>query len=431
MEILVSESQERMLLVPWRDRLGELLALLDRYGVEYSVIGYFTGDGRARFLYRGIPVVDIPVELAVNPPEPERRAEPPEKLEWELPRVDGDVGETLLKIVSSPRAACKRPIYESYDWGVGGRTVLPPGYADAAVIWLRDGTSRGFAAALAGNPRYTRLDPFRGAALSALEAYRRLAAVGAEPLALLDNVNSGNPEKPRQYWYTVEMVRGLAWAAKSLGLPVIGGNVSLYNEDSEGRMVDPVTTVLALGRIEDVGRALPSAYHGKGLLVLAGATRPELGGSEAVEAVFGEARGRPPEPRPGEEKRLAKLAIEASRRRLVLAAHSVGIGGVAVAAAKMALRGGSGIAIDLSRVCSNCTAFEAAFSETPARILFEVIEERLGELESLAESLGVPVTVIGQASENIELKWGSKILASYSVDLLRERWLEGLMALRG
>ncbi|WP_460123481.1 phosphoribosylformylglycinamidine synthase subunit PurL [Stetteria hydrogenophila] len=430
-EILVSESQERMLLVPRRGRLGDLLAVLDKYSVEYSVIGYFTGDGRVRFLYRGIPVVDLPVELAANPPLPERGAQAPPPPP-ELPPLEGDVREILLNLLARPNVGSKRFVYEKYDWGVGGRTVGQPGYYDAAVAWLRDGTVRGFAAAVAGNPRYTRLDPFRGAALSLLEAYRRVAAVGAEPLAALDNVNSGNPEKPEQHGYTARIIEGLAWAASGVGVPFIGGNVSLYNEDSRGNMIDPVASVLVVGRIRDVSKALPNALHCGGLIVAAGETRPELGGSEAAEAILGRPAGEPPEPRPEDERRLARLAAEAASRGLACSAHSVGLGGLLVAVAKMAVRGGVGVEVDLSRACSGCSPLEAAFSETPARMVFEVPPGRLDEFLEAARSHGVPAAVIGRATggEVLEVRFAG---SGFTVGLEEagEAYESALRALEG
>ena len=394
-EIIVSESQERMLLVPYRDSLGELLEILDKYGVEYSVIGYFTRDKRAVFLYKGIPVADLPVELAANPPTPRRETSslpPPPP----LPRLEADIVETLLKMLRSPRIGSKTWIYENYDWGVGGRTVGVPGAYDAAVMWLRDGTLRGFAAAVYGNPRYTRLDPFRGAALSLAEAYRRVASVGAEPLAVLDNVNSGNPEKPWQHAYTAAMIEGLAWMAQSLGLPVIGGNVSLYNEDSEGNMIDPVTSVLVVGRVDDVSKALPNSLQGCGPVLLVGVTEPELGGSEAAEIILGKPAGRPPKLRPSMEKRVALLAKLLAQEQLACSAHSVGVGGVLVALVKMAIRGRRGLEVSLQTVCEKCTAFEAAFSETAARILFEVRSDDLGLVHKYAAELDVPVRTVAR-----------------------------------
>ncbi len=392
-EILVSESQERMLLVPRRGAAGKLLRLLDKYGVEYSVIGYFEHSRVARFMYRGVTVAEIPLELASPPVQPRRASPPPPP--QPLPKINAGIKETLESIIATPRAGSKAWIYESYDWGVGGRTVGAPGFYDAAVIWLRDGSRRGFAAALAGNPRYTRLDPFRGAALSLAEAYRKVAAAGAEPMAVLDNVNSGNPEKPEQHGYTAAMLEGLAWMARGLGVPVVGGNVSLYNEDKDGRMVDPVTTVMVIGRIDDVSRALPSVFLGCGLLLVAGETRPNLGGSEAAEQVLGYPAGRPPEPKPGAEKRVARLVRSLASRGLLCSAKSIGLGGLLTAAAKAALLGGHGASIDLRRVCPRCSGFEAAFSETPARVLLEATPDALDKVMSHARRLGVHVEKIG------------------------------------
>ncbi|MET1102393.1 MAG: phosphoribosylformylglycinamidine synthase subunit PurL [Pyrodictiaceae archaeon] len=402
LEIIVSESQERMLIVPYPDKLSQLLRVLDKYGVEYSVIGYFTDDGKAQFLYHGVPVAELPVSLAVNPPEP-KRSTTPLPAPPDTPRIEADIAKTLLGLLRAPRVGSKAWIYESYDWGVGGRTVGVPGAYDAAVIWLRDGTMRGLAAAVYGNPRYTRLEPFRGAALSLGEAYRRVSAVGAEPLAALDNINSGNPEKPWQHSYTEAMIKGLAWMAKRLGIPFIGGNVSLYNEDSEGKMIDPVASVLVVGRVEDVSKSLPNTLRHCGPIVLVGETLPELGGSEAAELVLGKPVGRPPAPRPELEKRVARLARILASKGLACSAHSVGLGGVAVAAAKMAIRGRKGLRLDLRSVCSNCTAFEAAFSETPARILFEIRHDKLDEALSYAKKLGVEARVVGEPLDREEL----------------------------
>lgn len=430
-EILVSESQERMLLVPRKGALGELLSILDRHGVEYSVIGYFTGDRRVRFLYRGVKVADLPVDLAVNPPAPSRGYEeppPPPR----LPRLEADVGKTLLALLSKPNIGSKSVIYEKYDWGVGGRTVGAPGLYDAAVIWLRDGTLRGFAASVYGNPRFTRLDPKRGAALSLSTAYRRVAAVGAEPLAVFDAVNSGNPEKPWQHGYTVSMIRGIAWAASELGLPVVGGNVSLYNEDSRGNMVDPVVSVLVIGRISDVSKAVPNFFRCGGLVVLAGETRPELGASEAAELLLGYPAGRPPEPRLRDERKVARLAVKVSRDGLACAAHSVGRGGLLVAVAKMAVKGGVGVSVDLTGVCEGCNFFEAAFSETPARVVFEVKPGKLEEFVEAARRLGVPVRVLGRVTGDglFSARFGDAGL-SLNLSELAEAYATSLNALRG
>lgn len=425
-EILVSESQERMLLVPEKGRLGELLRILDRYGVEASVIGYFDDTGRLRAVYRGRTVVDLPVELAAEAPPVERRSEQPQP-PGPLPGLsvaEEELGRLLERILSSPRAASKAWVYEQYDWGVQGRTRLPPGHGDAAVLWLQDGTARGVVAALAGNPRYTRQDPFRGAALSLAEAYRSVAAVGGEPLAALDNINAGNPEKPRQFWYFERMVDGLAWMARGLGIPFIGGNVSLYNEDERGHMVDPVATVLVVGRIADAGRATGLALQGDAVLVAVGETRPELGASEAAEILLGEPAGAPPEPRPGEEKAAAQLVRRLVERGLVTASHSVGLGGAAAAAAKMAVAGGAGASIDLGALCPRCSSLlEAGFSETPGRYLLEVPRESLGEVLEEARRLGVWARPVGETGgDYVELLSSGRLVSRLPLEGLREAY---------
>ncbi len=422
-EILGSESQERMIVVPKeKTKLGELFEIFDKYELEYSVIGYFTRDRKVRMYFKGKVVVDLPVELAVSPPKVSREvAKPSPKPEKSLPE-NVDLREAILKVLSSPRVSCKDVVYEQYDWGVGGRTVLPPGYGDSAVIWLRDGTKRGFSAAVRGNPRYTKLDPFTGAALSMAEAYRRVAVVGAVPLAALDNINSGNPEKPEQHYYTVKMIEGLAYASEMLEVPIIGGNVSLYNEDERGSMIDPVTSVLVLGRVDDVSKALSTVPVGDSPLVLIGETRPELGGSELQEVLLGEASGRPPEFRPLEEKKIAKFAIEVCRRDLAYASHSISLGGIAVAVSKLAYKGRVGVTLDISKVC-RCSPLQALFSESQARVLYEVKPDRINEFLALANEYGIKASIVGYTTKNedtIRFLYNDKEVVSVDLEEISE-----------
>jgi len=423
-EILVSESQERMLVVPKRNCLDKLIAIFDKYGIEYSTIGYFTEDKLFRAYFKGKLVVELPIELVVNPPEPKRASEKPR--DWPPPMPDIDIplekaGEVILKLISSPRIASKRWIYEQYDWGVGGRTVLPPGYGDAAVIWLRELGLRGVAVKVDGNPRYTKLDPYIGAALALEEAYRNVYVVGAEPLAAVDNVNAGNPEKPEQYWFFHRMVEGLAWIARELEIPVVGGNVSLYNESAHGTMVDPVTTVMVVGRVFDVSKTLGYRLRGKGVLVLLGDTYPELGGSELL-ALLGFEGGSPPKPRPALEKKLSKLLRVVAEKRLAYAAHDVGVGGLIASIAEMVACSGVGATIDLSSVgCRECRWFEAAFSETQARVVLEVPSEKLDELKLLARKNNVPLYLLGYTGGDIfEVRIGNRIVSKIPVERVYE-----------
>lgn len=401
-EIIASESQERMIVVPRnKGALGELFSIFDKYGLEYSVIGYFSKERKVKILFRGLPVVDLPVGLAVSPPKTSLEVLQREPCNEEV-SMPHNIKEAVVKVLSSPRVSLKAVIYEQYDWGVGGRTSLPPGYGDSAVIWLMDNTKRGFAVAVRGNPGYTRLDPFVGATISFAEAYRRVASVGAEPLAALDNINSGNPEKPEQHYYTLRMIEGIAHASQTLNLPVIGGNVSLYNEDESGSMIDPVASVLVIGRIEDVTKALTTIPVGGSPLVLAGDTKVELGGSEVQRVLLGRSYGKPPEFKPTEEKRLGVFAKEVSEKGIASAAHSVSLGGVVAAAFKMAYSGGVGVTIESSAIC-DCDPLEALFSESQARILYEVKREKLQDFLSLANAFGVKAGVIGNTLKDERL----------------------------
>ena len=414
-EILASESQERMLLVPKPGMLDRLLRILERHGLEYSVIGEFTAEKRLRVYYRGDLVADLPMEVYDGPPEPRRVSERPRDAPDERlvrPPEPSDYREALVKLFSSPRVRSKRYVYERYDWGVQGRSVAPPGYADAAVLWLHElGDRRGVAVAAAGNPRYTRLDPYRGAALALEQAYRSIVAVGGEPLAAVDNVNAGNPEKPSHYWFFEMMVRGLAWAARELGVPIVGGNVSLYNEDPETGMVPPVTSVVAVGRVWDVSRIfyrIPRRIDDQVLLMVGSETLPELGGSEYLEAVHGRVEGAPPEPRPSTEKRLE--AFMARFRTVVdehgawsdVAVSDVGLGGVAVLAARLAAMMGVGVSIDACRVPSkDARLHEVLFSETQGRLLITAPRDVAEELVRLAESLGLAAGIIGELGGDV------------------------------
>ncbi len=433
-EILASESQERMLLVPKPGMLEALKKILERYGLEYSVIGRFTAEKRVRFVYRGDVVADLPLEVFRGPPEPPRYSEKPRDApDTRLVRLPepSDYRSAILGLLSSPNISSRRWVYERYDWGVQGRSVAPPGYADAAVIWGYEWGLRGLAVAAAGNPRYTRLDPYRGAALSLEEAYRNTVAVGAEPLAAVDNINAGNPEKPEQYWFFEQMVRGLAWSAREHGIPIVGGNVSLYNEDPETGMVPPVTSIVVVGRVWDVRRVFykaPRRVEEQVVMLVGSETLPELGGSEYQWVTEGKAYGAPPEPRPSTEKRLALLAsrlhglLDIDDYQLV-ALHDIGVGGLAVAAIESVLAADTGAELDVCKIpSSGVTApHELLFSETQARMLVIAPRSLSERISAEAEKLGLRAAAIGVMRDgDIEVKCGGRLLARLEPEEARE-----------
>ncbi len=442
-EILASESQERMLLVPRRGALDALLKILERHGLEYSVIGVFTREKRVRFYHRGVLVADLPLEAFRGPPEPPRVSRQPSGYpDTRLVRLEEprDYNSMFLEILSSPNVSSKRWVYERYDWGVQGRTVMPPGHGDAAVLWLYElGDRRGVAVAPGGNPRYTRLDPYRGAALSLEEAYRNVVAAGGEPVAAVDNVNAGNPEKPEHYWFFEQMVRGLAWSAREHGIPVVGGNVSLYNEEPGRGMVSPVTSIVVVGRVGDVDLATglaPAERRSEDYLMLyvGSETLPELGGSEYQHVTTGSVAGAPPEPRPSTEKLLARFA---SRLRSALgesvrsiAVHDVGVGGLLVAAAEMGIAMGEGVVLDARRVPQRaCNApHEVLFSETQARLLLAAPKSLAERIAELAKSEGLEAALIGRVGgERLIVEWGSKRLIDVSLEDARRAYGDPLV----
>ncbi len=425
-EILVSESQERMVVVVDPSRLKEVIGVLDEYDVGYDVFAELTDTGKFEAYYKGVKIVDLPISLIVGTPHAERTVERPKWIEdlWGLPDLSGvgfaDAFETVL---SSPNIASKEPIYSTYDYEVGIRTVIKPGRASAAVLRIleEDGGDGRLGIAIKGdaNPRHTFLDPFIGASNSFTNAYRNVIAVGARPIAAVDAINVGNPEKPHVYWYFVEIVKGLAYTAKTLGIPIVGGNVSFYNEDeATGREIKPVVTVVVLGYLDDVSRAIEGGLKGDGYLVVIGETYAELGGSELVWRLLGETRGRPPKPRLEEEVKHANAVLRLAEMGLISACMDVGIGGLAITLAKMALIGGVGLKADLSKTprVGAEDPLTTAFSESNARYIIETHD--VEGVSRVLDEMGIPHAVIGRSGGNeVQFKWGSRVI--YKADLER------------
>jgi len=434
LEILVSESQERMMVVVEPGRLREVEGVLEKYDLQYSVVGVFTDSGRIVARFRGRVVTDVPSRELARPRSIRRRSKPPAEVligltpVVDLPEVS--LPDAILRVLSSPNVSSKRWIYEQYDHEVGARTVVKPGYADAAVLKLDAGDRRGIAVKGDANPRYTYLDPFNGAANSVAECFRNLIAVGASPVAIVDELNAGNPEKPEQFWYFEMMLKGLAWMAGELGLPVVGGKVSFYNEDHLGRQVKPTTTIVGVGVLEDVSRVTTADFKEVGsAVVVVGTTSPELGGSEYLYRVHGLELGEIPRPRPVSELRNSSLVLELVRRGLALAVHDIGLGGLGAALAEMSVLGGVGVEVDLERVpCRGCLRVdEVVFSETQARYVIEVRAGGVEEVLRLAGQVGVEVSVIGRtvARGVYRLRFGSTV-AELPLDTLRDAYLGGL-----
>jgi phosphoribosylformylglycinamidine synthase II len=347
-EIMVSESQERMLCVVEPDRLDEVLAVCARWEVNATAIGEVTDSGRLRVLREGDVVGDMPVTALVDecplydlapaaPSEPLYPA-PPARL------TSSDPGETLLALLGSSNLADRRPLFEQYDCMVQSRTVRRPDEADAAVLVLPGGSAIGVS--IDGNGRRVACDPERGAAEAVFECAANLACVGAEPFGLTNCLNFGNPEKPHVAWQLERAVEGLATACEALGIPVVGGNVSLYNEAPTGPIF-PTPVVGIVGSIPDAASAGRLGFAREGdAIALVGAFEPSLAGSE-VAKLRGEAPVGPLPPIDVGAVRSAHEAVRSAMREGRLSsAHDVAEGGLAVALAECCVAGGLGAAVE-------------------------------------------------------------------------------------
>jgi len=340
-EIMISESQERMVAVVRRQMLDAVVAVCARWELPCTVIGEVTDTERLRAFHKNEVVGDIPSSFLTDEcPRYELEASPrePERSDPTVAPESSD--EALLGLLGSPNVRSKRWVYEQYDQLVGSLTVRRPGL-DAAVLRLRP-SHRGIALSLDGQSRITRLDPRTGGAVVVLEAARNVACAGGTPLAFTDCLNFGNPEKPEQAWELAEAIEGMAQACEALSLPIVSGNVSLYNE-TDGRPIHPTPVVGCVGLVADV-RRLPSTWQEGDAVLLVGKPELSLDGSE-YQALYGELGGTP-----------ARLDLEAEStliRFLVRVApyvslmHDAAEGGLAVALAECAIASGIGADVEL------------------------------------------------------------------------------------
>ncbi|HUI01526.1 MAG TPA: phosphoribosylformylglycinamidine synthase subunit PurL [Nitrososphaerales archaeon] len=402
-EIMTSESQERMLLVLPASAASSksgVIKILEKYDVPYSVIGRVTAHPNLVIRWGGKVVADLPASLVTEAPLiPWPSRKPKKPVGSSRSRASGQpssIQEALITILSSPNVASKRWVFRQYDHEVGIRTVVRPGQGDAAVLRLPNG--KFLAIKGDGNSKHASLDPYAGAAGCVAEACRNVVAVGGEPIALVDHLQSGDPSDPEVYWTFREALQGMADYCRAFGLPVVGGKVSFYNEDSAtGRAIKPSPIALVVGLIEDQSRIKTMSFKGAGESVFVlGETRPELGGSE-YSAKFSVAKGAGAAPRPDPAVDLAtcKAVLGLIEDGLVSSVHDCSNGGLGVALAEMAMAGGVGARIDLTKVPTTCEAeAETLFSESHGRFVLSGGDER-ALLAALRRS-GVPHAVIGK-----------------------------------
>ena len=430
-ELMLSESQERMLVVARQGQEGKVQQLFARWGLHSDLIGMVTDDGLVRVREGEQVVAEIPAPLLTDETpvyhrEGTRPAYLAEAHRFDLSTVPirTEYSQTLLDLLASPNLCSRRPIYQQYDHMVQTNTVVLPGEGDAAVLRVK-GTRKGLALTTDGNGRYCYLEPRFGGMIAVAEAARNLVCTGAEPLAVTDCLNYGNPEKPEVFYTFRESVAGMADACERLGIPVVSGNVSLYNENN-GSAIYPTPVVGMVGLLENVGHATGMAFREPGdLVVLLGRSFDDLGGTEYLKLVTdGRAAGVPPRIDLDLEARVQGCCLAAIRGGLVRSAHDCGDGGLAVALAESCMAGGLGMGSDADAVAGllrrdGCRADALLFGESQSRIVVSLDPEKFPELQRLAADAGVPLAVLGTVGGD-RFRFGK--LVDLSVAQMREVW---------
>jgi phosphoribosylformylglycinamidine synthase len=437
-EVMMSESQERMLLVVQKGREDEVKRIFDKWGLHCVVIGQITDDGIVR-IYDGKQLVaEIPAKAIAEAPIKELPMQKPEYVEQvkrfdfsQLPEPD-DYTDALLHLLSSPNIASKAWVYEQYDHMVQVNTVVPPGAADAAVLRLKDWDEKlGIAVTADCNSLYCYLDPYLGAQLAVAEAARNLSCVGAEPAGVTDCLCFGNPDKPDRYWQFVESVKGIADACRELGIPVVSGNVSFYNE-SEVSVIHPSPLIGMVGVLEDVSKHATMAFKDEGdIIVLLGVCRDELGGSEYLRWRFGLEVGEPPRLDWRLEKAVQVVCREGIKRGIIKSAHDCSEGGLAVCLAECCIAGEIGGKVNLTAemIQSPITGRYSPilFGETASRIIVTVEASKLPELSAIAEEQNCPMFVLGEVGgEELVIAFDGKELIREEVKNLKAVWSTAL-----
>src|SRR4051812_30266544 len=392
-EIMLSESQERMLLVVKKGREAEVEKIFEKWDLHAAHIGEVTTDGYMRVKNHGTVVAEIPnTALVDEAPVYDRPTARPAYID-EVRAFDAaslrpvPAPDALRRLLAAPTIASKRWVYRQYDTMVRTNTVAPVGLT-AGVVRVK-GTKRGLAIATDGNGRYCYLDPRRGAMLAVAEAARNVACAGAVPIGATNCLNFGNPERPEIMWQLVEAIEGIAEACRALDIPITGGNVSLYNE-TDGRAIYPTPIIGVVGVMEDASRVLTRAFRTAGdAIVLLGEDRGELGGSEYLKTVHGLVRGDAPAFDAAREAALIKVVVDATSAGVLRSAHDCSDGGIAVTLAECCFEtGGIGANVDLQKDVE-------LFSESASRIVVSIDASKEQDLLARASAAGVPARRIG------------------------------------
>jgi phosphoribosylformylglycinamidine synthase II len=427
-EMMLSESQERMLMVLKPEKESEAEAIFRKWGLDFAVIGETTPTKRFIIRHGGMVMADLPIkELGDEAPVYQRpfveTPKQPEISAAEVPQPQ-DWNAALLRLLGNPDLCSKRWVWEQYDHVILGNTLQRPG-GDAAVVRVLEGP-KGLAMTTDVTPRYCEADPFEGGKQAVAEAWRNLTAVGATPLAVTDNLNFGNPERPEIMGQLVGCIRGIAEACKALDFPVVSGNVSLYNE-TNGRAILPTPTIGGVGLLDDFTRSVTLAFKAEGeQVLLVGGNRNTLGQSMYLREMFGREEGAPPAVDLAVERRngdFMRGLISAGR---ITACHDISDGGLAIALAEMAIAGGQGVQIEPQASVTHAHGW--LFGEEQARYVATCRPEDAAAILAEAKAAGVEIAAIGRTGgESLEI---GKLIDVPVSELRRvhEEWLPRYMA---
>ncbi len=433
-EVMLSESQERMLLVVAPENVSAIMAVMEKWDVTCREIGCVIADKMAQVLVGSEMVAGLPIGPLSQAPQYRLEGKQSESdiksLQLDLdsiPLPRGGSQQTLLKLLAAPNIANKKGVYQQFDHQVQTNTVVGPG-SDAAVLRVK-GTQKAIALTIDGNGRFCQLDPYQGGMIVVAEACRNLSCSGALPLAMTDCLNFGNPERPDVYHQLEQCIRGIAEACRMLEVPIVSGNVSLYNE-SRGQAILPTPIIGGLGLLEDASKATRSAFTEEGLVVgllgadTKGADTHDLAGSEYLQWVHGRVEGSP-KIDISLEKRVQRTCRTAIDRSLITSAHDCSEGGLAVALAECSIQGGIGFN---GEFLVDDRWDVTLFGERQSRVVVSVSEASWDALESLAEGSGVPIVKLGYTGGD---RFNIKGYCDVSVLQIGDVWNQGLEAAGG
>jgi phosphoribosylformylglycinamidine synthase len=415
-EIMLSESQERMVLVATPDRVNEITEVLTKWSLNASVIGRVTDDGHIRVRDGENVECDVPVRLLIDEcPTYAVEADEPAYLTDTRAFTDDSiddikasgVADALLRMMSSPNIGSRRSVWEQYDHTILTNTVFGPGEADAAVI-RQKGTAGGIAVSMDCNSRYVYLDPYEGARHGVAESARNVACTGARPLGLTNCLNFGSPERSPANYQLAKAVEGMGDASRALDVPIVSGNVSLYNETSQ-EPIFPTPMVACVGVLDDINSRMSMRWVEGDEILLVGSGEPSLGGSEYLAFVHDTVAGVPPVLDLEAEKRLIKFLQALGSNVSGVSAHDVSSGGLAVALTEMALTAGIGAMIEAVPDAGRTDL--TWFGESATRVIVSVNPVRASQIEHLAQEWQLPVTRLGRAGGTVLRLPGEQVVA--------------------